>query len=190
MKLDYSKDALIDVNALDIEWRDQPDLEAKYIKQVADKRKELTSCIENEKILHEELKTTRSKLILDAHTNSDKHFQKSKATGPEVEAFYRTHEDYKEAKEDWIEAETEVNEAQDAFDTANDMKDLIHFTRSKALEKLVELHGQGYFAGPSVPRNLNKEILKKEEKEKRQKKTSKKIGKGLKRTKNPKDNND
>jgi len=66
------------------------------------------------------------------------------------------------------------------------MKDLIHFTRSKALEELVNLHGQGYFAGPNVPRNINKEIEKKEAKEEKQRKTSKKIGSKLKRTKKSK----
>jgi len=111
MKLDYAKDSKIDVNALDIEWKEQPELEQRYIKQTSTLKHELTTAIENEKIAHEELKTTRSKLILDAHTNAKEYFDKPKATAPEVEAFYRTHKDYKEAKEDWINAETELNEA-------------------------------------------------------------------------------
>jgi hypothetical protein len=35
------------------------------------------------------------------------------------------------------------------------------------LENLVQLHGQNYFAGPKVPRNLSKERDEKEERQKR-----------------------
>ena len=40
---------------------------------------------------------------------------------------------------------------------------------------------QGYFAGPKTPRNINRELEKKEDKEKAKKERSKKIGKGMKR---------
>jgi len=182
MKLDYSKDSKIDINALDLEWAYQSELEEKYIRQCAELKKEVIACTENEKIAHEELKTKRSELILHAHNNAQELFDKPKATAPEVEAYYRTHEEYKEVKQDWIDSETELLEAESAHRTAENMKDLIHFTKTKALEELVNLHGQGYFAGPKVPRNLNKEIEKREEKQKRNEKTSKKIGSNLKRT--------
>ena len=36
-------------------------------------------------------------------------------------------------------------------------------TKKTALENLVKLHGQSYFAGPAIPRNLNKEWEQKEQ---------------------------
>jgi hypothetical protein len=46
-------------------------------------------------------------------------------------------------------------------------KNEFSFTRKAALENLVQLHGQNYFAGPKVPRNLSKERDEKEERQKR-----------------------
>lgn len=43
--------------------------------------------------------------------------------------------------------------------------------RKAALENLVKLHGQNYFAGPSIPRDLNKEWVDSE----KQKMSNKKI---------------
>lgn len=164
-KLNYAKDRQIDAEALDVEWLEQPDLEAMYIEQVSELRRE-------KNYLHEELKTVRSELVRDAFADPEGCCGRTDgkaATQPQVEAYYRTHERYKEVKEQLIDAE-------DAFEVAKDMKDMIHFTRTKALENLVDLHGQGYFAGPNVPRNLSNEAEKKQERrENRNKKTSKKM---------------
>ena len=57
----------------------------------------------------------------------------------------------------------------DALKECNDaeiVKNEISFTRKAALENLVQLHGQSYFAGPSVARNLQKERERKIEKRK------------------------
>ena len=51
----------------------------------------------------------------------------------------------------------------------------IAWTRKKSLENLVILHGQQYFAGPKMPRNIS------EEREIKQKSVNEKIGSGLKR---------
>ena len=183
MDLDYARDSQIDINALDIEFLELPKLEQRYIQQVSDMKKEYIAAVEGEKIAHENLKTVRSRLILDAHDRADELFGKSKATGPEVEAYYRTHKKYKKAKQKWIDAETELLEAEDAWNVAKDIKDLIHFTKTKALENLVTLHGQGYFAGPKMPRNINREMERKKDKEKRRKEIAKRTGKKLKRKK-------
>ena len=183
MVLNYAEDSKIDVNALDIEFINLPKIEERYIRQVADLKKDYIKSVELEKLAHERLKTVRSKLTTKAHNNAEELFGKSKATGPEVEAYYRTHLKYIKAKKLWIAAESEVIESESALETAKDMKDLIHFTKTKALEQLVTLHGQGYFAGPNIPRNINRELERKETKEKRHKKTSKKIGKNLRRKK-------
>lgn len=179
--MDYSKDGQIDINALDIEWVTLPKKEEQYIEQVAELKKEFTSCVENHKMMHEKLKTVRSILIKKVHADPEKYIGKTKATAPEAEAFYRTHKKYKEAKQNEIDAEIEMIHAEDAWNTAKDMKDLLHFTKTKALENLVTLHGQGYFAGPKMPRDINREMERYEEKQTKKKKRSEKIGKGLKR---------
>lgn len=169
MELNYKKDSKIDIQALDIEWLNQPTLERKYIEQAGELRKKA-------KLAHEEVKTVRSELIAEANKYPEDCCGKEKPNAADIEAYYRTNDKYKEAKLELIEAE-------DAAQVAEDMKNLIHFTRTKALEELVNLHQQGYFAGPTVPRNINREIEKREEAKKerkrrlseRLKKTSRKL---------------
>ncbi len=165
-ELNYSKDMSIDENALDLEWLNQPELEAKYIKKCSELRKERDWA-------WEEVKTVRSELIRDANEDPDGTCHKAKPNANDIEAYYRTHQDYKDAKEELIEAE-------DALKVLEDMKDSIHFTRTKALENLVRLHSEEYFAGPRVPRNLLEE---KKSWSKKKKEISKKIGAGMKRKK-------
>ena len=167
MAIDYAKDSKINVDALDIEVATQAEKEEKYIDQV---RKLKTRSHR----LEEELKTLRSELILRVNQNPQKYLGVDKATGPLIEAYYRTNKKYQKLKMAMIEA-------QDAAAVAEDMKDLFHFTRTKALDELVQLHGQNYFAGPKVPRNIKKEYERWEDREERQKERSKKIGKKLKR---------
>lgn len=179
--INYEKDSHIDINALDIEWLKIPNTEAEYIKEVKNLKDELTQRIEEHKLAHEKVKTVRSVLLQRVHADPEKYIGKAKATGPEAEAFYRTHKKYKKAKENEINAEMAVIRAEDDFNTAKDMKDLIHFTKTKSIENLVILHGQGYFAGPKVPRDIKRELERYQEKEENNTKRSKRIGKGLKR---------
>lgn len=163
MKVNYEKDCQIDLNALDLEWSEHSEVETKYIQLVSELRKE-------KNLLHEEVKTIRSELIREANEDPQTCCDKKKPNGADIEAYYRTHKDYKAVKSDLIEAE-------DAYQVAQDMKDMMHFTKTKALENMVVLHGQQYFAGPSTPRNLTKEQIKR----KKNKKASSKIGKSMKR---------
>ena len=169
MTVNYSKDIPIDGEALDLEWLNQPELEMSYIEQVSELRKDMMDAQEQVKII-------RSELIREAHENPEKTCNTKKATGPQVEAYYRTHKDYKEAKEEAIET-------QDAYEVAKDMKDMVHFTRSKALENMVILHGQQYFAGPSIPQSLNRREAEKIQKKQRAKKRDTKVAKGMRRAK-------
>ena len=171
--LNYKEDAKIDINALDVEWLNHPDLERKYIEQVSDLRQEA-------RLAEEELKTVRSELIVEANEYPEDCCKKAKPNAADIEAYYRTHEKYKAAKEEMIKA-------QDALQVAQDMLSLIHFTRTQALEELVGLHGQGYFAGPSTPRNINREIEKREEAKKIRQEANeermKKVGSKIRRKK-------
>lgn len=160
---EYKNDMRIDENALDVEWLRQGDLEAEYIQKVSEARKERDWA-------WEELKTKRSELIMEVNSDPEGCCDKAKPNAADIEAYYRTHEDYKEIKKDLIEAE-------DVLKVSEDMKDAIHFTRTKALENLVRLFSEEYFAGPRIPRNIGDENAKRETR----KQTTKKIGKGMKR---------
>jgi len=153
----------IDENALDIEWLDQASLAMKYGKYWARCREVLTRAEENIKVI-------KAQLVQDIYHNPDECLGKgNKPTAINIEAYYRTHEDHIKAKEEWVQAQYEFNMAEVA-------KWEISNTRRLALENLVRLHGQQYFAGPSVPHDLA-EI--RELKEEKQNKLHSKIGKSL-----------
>ena len=164
--VDYKKDAQIDVNALDVEWVQHPELCRKYIEQASSARLEA-------RWAEEEVKTVRSELILEANTNPEECCNKAKPNANDIEAYYRDHIKYKAAKQEAIEAV-------DAAQVAEDMKSLMHFTRTKALEQLVTLQTQSYFVGPDTPRNINREIEKKNE---MKKEVTRSIGSKMRRKK-------
>jgi len=141
--INFDQDMKIDEDALDLELLNHSDLERKYIEECSEAFKEM-------KYAQEEVKTIRSKLIREANENPEKCCKKTKPNAADIEAFYRLNKEYQEVKEEAIEAE-------DRYLVLRDMKDDIHFTRTKALEGLVKLHSEEYFAGPRVPRILNKE---------------------------------
>lgn len=136
--LEYEKDLRIDPDNLDLEWLDQPTRFRKYSEMLADADMEV-------KRAHEKLKTVRSELVLEVN-NSPELAGVKKATAPVVEAYYRTHEDYVGAKEAWMGAEHEADLLRVAVFAFNQ--------RKAALENLVRLNGQDYFAAPSAPKEL------------------------------------
>ena len=178
-ELDYARDSKIDVDALDVEWANHVDMERRYIEQVSYYKRKVITATESYKLMHEKLKTIRSKLLAKCHNNPERCIGKSKATGPEADAYYRTHKRYLKAKKKLIRREMALMEAEEEHTTARDMKDLMHFTRTKSLEELKSLMEQEYFSGPKDPRNINRELRKKEKEQSR----SKKIGAGMKRNK-------
>lgn len=146
MKLDYERDIRIDETALDTEWLGQAELAVKYGREVARLRRKVKDLAERKKI-------TRSELILEANADPEGTIGKKKPNAGDLESYYRTNRRYKELMEDLIEAEEELEMAEVA-------KDEIRFTRKAALENMVTLHGQMYFAGPNVPRNIKEEMNK------------------------------
>ena len=161
--MNYEIDVIIDSEALDVEWLNQPALAMKYGKHWAD-------CMRTHQQAEENVKLVRSELIKQASENPDKYLDGVKATGPVLEAYYRNHKKHIKAKEELVIAQYELNIAEIA-------KKEISTTRKAALQNLVELHGQHYFAGPSVPRDLSYENTQKE----KQKNSNTKVGKKLTR---------
>lgn len=143
--MDYEKDLEIDGMSLDLEWIRQPKLFAKYSKELAEAERKA-------KLANELVKTIRSELIMKINKDPDTYLGKDmKVTDAKVEACYRQQDEYKKAKQDRIDAEYTRDMIKVAADAFN-------FHRKPALENLVTLHGQQYFAGPSVPNDIGREF--------------------------------
>jgi len=165
-RLDYKQDVKIDTEALDVEWAEHPEKCLMYIEQLAELRKQA-------RLDEEEVKTIRSELILEANNDPVGCCGKEKPNAADIEAYYRNDEGYKAAKEAAIKAA-------DAALVAEDMKNLMTYTKTKALEQLVSLHSQSYFIGPTTPRNLNREMEKRRERKEQTEETKKKTASNLK----------
>jgi hypothetical protein len=138
--MNYKKDLEIDPDAIDIEWLGQAELAMRYVKHYSECRKRLT-------LAEEKIKIIRAELIQKANSDPMRYCKKDKPNAADIEAYYRNHPSHKAAKDEWVEAQYE-------FTMAEGAKNEFSFTRKAALEALVTLHGQQYFAGPSIPRNL------------------------------------
>lgn len=150
--MNYEKDIHIDETALDVEWLEQAELAIKYGRYWSACKDRVTRAEENIKLI-------RAQLIAEANDDPVKCCNKEKPNAADIEAYYRRHKRHIKAKEEWMDALKECNDAEI-------VKNEISFTRKAALENLVQLHGQNYFAGPSMPRNLQGERERKQEKRK------------------------
>jgi len=145
----------IDKNLLDDEWLNQPKLYYNWALQLEDARLEL----DNAKA---EFDVVQSEIDLDIRTNPEDYGElpkdvvdKGKITEKMVAAVLIMQKGYKEAQQTVFEAKHRVGVLQAAV-TALDQ-------RKKALEKLVDLHGQKYFAIPRASEN-SKEAMSQVEK--------------------------
>ena len=144
MELNYEQDVLINESALDVEWLNQAELGIKYGKALS----RIKSIVER---LEEQKKIKRSELILKANTDPVGLIGKAKPNAGDIEAYYRCDKDYKALIEELITHREELAFMEIATNE-------IRYTRKNALENLVKLHGQSYFAGPNVPRDLEAEV--------------------------------
>lgn len=143
LEIDYDRDRRIDETALDVEWLEHGDVAGKYVKYV-------TYCDAEVRRLEQRKKTVRSDAILVANKTPLKCVGKEKPNAADIEAYYRSRPEYQDVIAELDEAITRKMYADLA-------KNEICFTRKTALENLVRLHGQSYFAGPRVPRDLAEE---------------------------------
>lgn len=138
---EYSRDVAIDHNALDIEWIEQPSLMLKYGRKSAEARRSAD-------LAKEELEVTKASLDSEIRSNPEK-FGLAKVTEGSIQSAVLLSPQYQEANQKYIEAKYEMDLTRYAVDSISMKKD--------ALENLVRLHGQEYFAGPKMPRNLDSE---------------------------------
>lgn len=142
--LNYEADVKIDIHALDVEWVNQPVLMRKYT--------ELAAKLGWERdVAKEYLAQLKADLEMKIRSNPDKYGLTSKVTEAGIASTILLQKSYQAAVQKLINAEYEFKTAQgvvQAFDQ-----------RRSALENLVKLLGQGYFAGPKAPRDLSPEAF-------------------------------
>lgn len=139
--MDYEKDITISPDNLDIEWLEQPSLMIKYAQHAAQMRKEVDEAKQN-------LDVVRAGVDKDIRSNPEK-YELGKITEAVVQNAILSIPEYLEANQQLIDAKYEADMARAAVQAMEQRKD--------ALENLVRLFGQQYFAGPKMPRNLTEE---------------------------------
>jgi hypothetical protein len=148
----YEHDMHIDETALDIEFLEQPNLVMKYSKLCAQANFDMA--LEQERLLlvksdlDYKIRSTPLLFGIDASV---------KITEAVVLGTILQQDEYLEANKKYLTAKYEYETIRGAVSA------LEH--RKSSLENLVRLFGQSYFAGPSVPRELTKEVLQRAQQE-------------------------
>jgi hypothetical protein len=146
--MSYGDDINIDEDGLDVEWINHSRLMMKYCRKAAEAHRDMD-------LAKERLDLARA--TLDQAIRSDPKaygITAEKPTEASINAAILMNVDYQTASTAYIDAKFENNVANDA------VRAFDH--RKSALENLVRLHGQSYFAGPAIPRNLHDERLLKD----------------------------
>lgn len=136
--MNYEEDIRIDPTALDIEWLGQAEMMIKYTRHAAQARMELDQS-------KQALDIIRAGLDKDIR-ELPKQYGLEKVTDKAVESTIITLMEYQESFQEYLDAKYEADMAQGAVQAFQQRKD--------ALQDLVRLHGQSYFAGPSIPRDI------------------------------------
>jgi len=147
--MNYEQDIYIDQDGLDIECLDQAKLMLKYTRLQASAKKEVSR-------MKEALAVEKAELGRRIRKDPDD-FDLDKVTEAVVENTIIIQPDYKRAVSDLLDAQYEYDMIRGAVEAVQQRKDM--------LQDLIRLHGQQYFAGPSIPRDLSYEVKQKRQKE-------------------------
>lgn len=158
----YEKDIEIDETSLDIEWLEQPKLFMQYSRHLADMRRRTDE-------MKQTLDVVKAEIDRDVREDPERFQITGKVTEGAITSAVLTNEAYKTAYQAFLDAKYEMDMAQSAVRAFEQ--------RKEALEYLVKLHGQQYFAGPQLPRDIQWE------REERRKGMNLKIAERMKRTK-------
>ena len=159
--MNYETDIVIDESALDVEWLEQPRLFLHYCRNEHEKRREMDYA-------KERVDVVKAGLDRKIRANPD-HYDIARISEMAIENAIKMEDEFQEINKKFIETKYEYGmsiAAVRAFDQ-----------RKTALENLARLHGQQYFAGPRIPRDLT------EERQKRQQSSDQKVGKAMRRRK-------
>jgi len=147
-EFDFEKNIHIDEDSLDLEWLDQPRRFYDVVKEIAQVRFDHDQAVNHLDVVSAEIEMKIR--------NNPIAFKIEKITEKAVEAAKILTPEYQDAL-------LRLNMAKrDAFIATYGVKILEQ--RKDALENMVRLHGQSYFAGPKIPRNLSDERQAKEAK--------------------------
>ena len=139
--MDYEQDLTIDESALDVEWLQQARLMMQYGRYCSECKLEMDKAKEH-------LEVTKAELDKDIRANPDS-FDLTKITEGVVSNTIILQPEHQEALDAYLNAKYEFDMALNAVRAIDQKK--------AALENLVRLHGQQYFAGPNVPRDISHE---------------------------------
>ena len=139
--MNYEKDIQIDPDQLDVEWLNQPALMMKYTRHAADMKAAVEKARQN-------IDLVKAELDKDIRQNPED-YALEKVTEGALTAIIQSSKKFIKANDAHRDAKYEADIASGAINAFEH--------RKRALENLVTLHGQQYFAGPSIPRNLCKE---------------------------------
>ena len=143
-EINFEEEISIDPDALDVEWLNQPKLFLKYAELTSDARMEVDKA-------KERFELVKAELDRDIRLSPEK-FNIEKITESVISNTTILQKPYQETSDNYIKTKHKADillSAVKAFDQ-----------RKKALENLVQLHGQSYFAGPKEPRDLEMEFGK------------------------------
>jgi hypothetical protein len=141
MSINYEKDVSIDGEALDQEWLNQASLMMKYCRISAQAQMELDSA-------KEMLDVVKAGLDKAIRENPEK-YDIAKVTEVVIANTIIVQGSYTEAYGRYLQVKYEADMAKSAVRAIEQRKD--------ALENLVRLYGQQYFAGPKMPLNISRE---------------------------------
>lgn len=156
----WKQDIEIDVNALDVEWAKQASLFGEYCEAQAVARDKADR-------IKEALEVKAAALGLKIRSNPAS-YGLEKITEGSVQAIILLDKDYATTAESLANARYELDIMVAAVRSLDQKK--------SALENLVRLQGQNYFAGPSVPRNIGKEWVEDVERRSARDKVKRSIG--------------
>lgn len=134
----FQDDLQIDPNQLDVEAGMQAELFYKWAEKSVQARKD------HDKAKFD-LEVCTARLSGQARVDPDS-FGITKVTEAAIDVAVKTHPDYTEAYEEFLSCKANMA----LMDKATEAME----QRKRMIEVLITLHGQQYFAGPSVPRNL------------------------------------
>ena len=139
-ELNYEKDLRIDEDSLDLELLNQASLFMKYAKHHAETRR----TVDEEK---QRLDIVRADIDKQIREHPEK-FKIEKVTEGAIQSAILTEDSYNIAYKKYLDAKYESDMASNAVQAFNQ--------RKEALEGMIKLLAQSYFAGPSVPHDLSK----------------------------------
>lgn len=138
---DFAGDLSIEETALDVECLNQPRLMMKYSEVYAAIQAEMADA-------KEELDVVEAKMDAAVRNDPEK-YGITKITEAAVKAAILLDEECADAR-------TELRRLKEKVDLYGGAVRAVD-ARKKMLELLVQLHGQQYFAGPKIPRDIHKE---------------------------------